>query len=180
VSRPLLALVVGVLDRADLRHALVGAAALAAHGVARSTFDIDLLTTDVRVLDFALWTALAAGSGCVVDVRRGDADDPLAGVVRVSRDGEPDVDVVVGRPAWQTEVVERAVTTDLGDLRVRVVTAADLVLLKLFAGGSQDFWDIEQLLGAGNCGALVATVDSRIVRLPSGAQEEWEALKGRQ
>lgn len=35
--------VVDLLVRRDIPHALIGAAALAARGVARSTFDIDLL-----------------------------------------------------------------------------------------------------------------------------------------
>jgi hypothetical protein len=47
---------------------------MAAHGVSRSTFDIDFLTTDRRVLDAAMWVIEA-----VVEVRPGDADDPLAG-----------------------------------------------------------------------------------------------------
>ena len=34
------------LQAAGIPHALIGAAALAAAGVARSTFDIDLLTVD--------------------------------------------------------------------------------------------------------------------------------------
>lgn len=36
-------------------HALIGAAALAASGVARSTLDIDLMTLDFRVLDQEIW-----------------------------------------------------------------------------------------------------------------------------
>ena len=56
--------------------------ALADNGVARSTYDIDLLTTDARVLGRGLWTALDH-EGATVDIRRGGAasgstrgDDP--------------------------------------------------------------------------------------------------------
>jgi hypothetical protein len=38
------------LDAERIPYALIGAAALAAAGIARSTFDIDLLTTDRRCL----------------------------------------------------------------------------------------------------------------------------------
>ena len=58
-------------------HALIGAGALAVHGVSRSTFDLDLLATDRAVLAPAFWTPLAT-RGDAVDVRVGDDDDPLA------------------------------------------------------------------------------------------------------
>jgi len=48
----LLAQVTRALRRERIDFALIGAAALAAHGVSRSTVDIDLLVTDARVLSF--------------------------------------------------------------------------------------------------------------------------------
>lgn len=46
----LLAYVTNQLRREQIEFALIGAAALAAHGVSRSTVDIDLLVVDPRVL----------------------------------------------------------------------------------------------------------------------------------
>ena len=43
----------------QIGHALIGAAALAARGIARSTYDIDLLTVDGRVLQDSVWGDLA-------------------------------------------------------------------------------------------------------------------------
>jgi predicted nucleotidyltransferase len=177
VSQPLVDLVVSVLTAMGARHALIGAAALAAHGVARSTYDVDLLTTDAAVLDAGAWNEVVAACGCEVEVRRGDPDDPLAGVVRVRRPGEPDVDVVVGRWAWQADAIERAEAVSLGSVRVPVVRAADLVLLKLYAGGTQDLWDVEQLLAAGDRGAMAASVDAAIDRLPPEARRAWASLQ---
>src|SRR5688572_13718617 len=96
-----------LLNHAHIAHAVVGAAALAAAGVVRSSLDLDLLTLDARVLDRRLWTVLA-DDGVEIDVRRGDADDPLAGVVRATAADERPVDVIVGRFAWQQRAVERA------------------------------------------------------------------------
>ena len=42
--------VAAVLDSQSVPHALIGVAALAAAGVARSTFDVDLLVVDAAVL----------------------------------------------------------------------------------------------------------------------------------
>jgi hypothetical protein len=165
--------VVERLSSTGIAHALIGAAALAAHGISRSTLDRDLLVTDIRVLDDGFWDAL--GSPAAVDVRRGDADDPLAGIVRVTSAEERDVDVVVGREAWQREVVARAQRIGAGPLAV--VQRADLVLLKLYAGGLQDRWDIEQLLALDRREALVADVDERIEALPRESRELWFQLR---
>ena len=70
-----------ILDNHHISHALIGAAALAARGIARSTYDIDLLTTDLRVLAPQVWTTLPTDA---VDIPRGDADDPLAGARRTA------------------------------------------------------------------------------------------------
>jgi hypothetical protein len=180
MSEPLLARVTAVLDRLGVRYALIGAGALAVHGVARSTFDLDLLTTNQAVLDAAAWASLGADSHVHVDVRWGDADDPLAGLVRVETPGEPEVDVVVGRLGWQTEVLGRSRPVLVAGLELPVVGAADLILLKLYAGGSQDRWDIEQLLAGDDRQALIAEVESRLGSLPIEAHHAWIRIIGRQ
>src|SRR5262245_55696137 len=151
------------LDTEAIPHALIGAAALAAAGVARSTFDIDMLTTDPRVLDPAIWQSLR-DDNVTIDVRRGDIDDPLAGVVRFSTPDERPVDLVVGRYEWQRRALDRARALTTGD---RVVQARDLVLLKLYAGGTQDLWDIRQLLDLDSDSALAADVDADLTELPA-------------
>jgi hypothetical protein len=161
------------LDAEGIPHALIGAAALAAAGVARSTFDVDLLTIDDRALDHTVWDPLRQ-TGVVVEVRRGDADDPLAGVVRLSARDDRPVDVVIGRHAWQQRAIDRARTLTTGD---RVVQPRDLVLLKLYAGGTQDLWDIRQLLDLGADSKLIADVDADLDELPASARERWAEVR---
>lgn len=161
--------VVTALDGRGIAHALIGAAALAAFGVARSTLDIDLLTLDPRVLEPGLWTPFRA-AGVDIDIRRGDADDPLAGVVRISMVGDRPVDIILGRHAWQRRAVERAL--QLPD-RSKAVQARDLVLLKLYAGGTQDLWDIRQLVAALEGTSLVTDVAGDLGDLPAEARALW-------
>ncbi len=167
------------LDAVGVRHALIGAGALAVHGIARSTFDLDLLTTQTVALDAATWTTLAADTRVQVSVRRGDADDPLAGVVRIAREGERPVDVVVGRASWQTDAIDRAQPVVVAGVRLPVVVPADLILLKLYAGGSQDRWDIDQLLSGDARQALVDEVDKRLDRLPADCRSAWTKIVAR-
>jgi predicted nucleotidyltransferase len=164
------------LDRAGVPFALIGAAALAVHGVSRSTLDIDLLVTDRRVLESAFWISFATNAA--VDPRVGDASDPLAGVVRVTSEGERDVDLVVGRGAWEAEIVARAEPVRRSGRDLPAARVDDLILLKLYAGGSQDRWDIEQLLALDRGGSTAATVDERIAPLPERGRRMWMGLRG--
>jgi hypothetical protein len=169
----LLAEVIGVLVDRGIPHAVIGAAALAAHGVSRATADLDLLAIDVACLDDTVWQPLRR-SGASVEVRRGDATDPLAGVVRIRSQGDATVDLVVGRGGWQTGTLDRARPTRLGDVTLPVVTAPDLVLLKLYAGGPQDAWDVDQLLDVD--ASIGAAVERQIGALPRDAAELWRRI----
>jgi hypothetical protein len=172
VTASLLDRVHALLTDARVPHALIGAAALAVHGVSRATFDLDLLVTAPHVLTLDMWTPLV--NFARVDIRRGDDNDPLAGVVRVSAEGDRDVDVVVGRHVWQRKIIEEASQQELAG-GLPVASLAGLVLLKLYAGGPQDLWDVEQLRAIGGRG-LDETVSSRIVPLPRAAREAWTRL----
>ena len=171
----LLAQVVGQLQREGIRCALIGAEALSLRGVSRSTLDRDLLTTDPRALEEAFWSSLR-GSDARLEIRRGDAEDPLAGVVRFTAQGERPVDLMVGRYGWQTRILERSELLDLGDLSLPVPHTADLVLLKLYAGGGQDAWDIAQLIAGEGRESLVAEVEVRLDELPAEARLLWNRI----
>lgn len=165
-----------VLEGQRVRHALIGAAALAVHGVSRATADVDLLTVDTRVLDGGLW-AKFADRRVGIRLLKGDFDDPLAGSVRLSEAAEI-VDVVVGRFDWQREIVESAPRLSLGELSLPVAKPAGLILLKLDAGGPKDAWDVRALLDAVEDAAEVASeVERALPRLPPQARRLWSRLR---
>jgi len=164
-----------VLQAAGTPYALIGAGALSVHGVTRATSDFDFLVLDPSCLRLDFWTSLKS-HGISIDVRKGDLTDPLAGVVRFKLPGEGDVDVVVGKFKWQRKVLDRAAirTTQHGNLPV--VRAADLILLKLYAGSAQDAWDIQQLLEGDDRGELIAEVEKLLPELPSEAAKLWRKI----
>src|SRR5919106_5895381 len=153
----LLSRVMETLDAAGIRHAMIGALALAVYGVNRATVDVDLFVTDDSCLKPDLWADLRS-QGASVNIRRGDLTDPLAGVVRLGAPGETPLDVVVGKFGWQRRILERAEPS----ADFPVVRAADLILLKLYAGGPQDAWDVQQLLLAPSRDAWVQEVEQRL------------------
>lgn len=113
-----------------------------------------------------------------VDLRVGDADDPLRGVVRFMHPDEPLLDLIVGRPAWQRDAIARASIRTEDE--ILVVTLADLILLKLYAGGSQDAWDIEQLLAGDAAGDAAREAEARLTVLPPEARRFWKRLRNRE
>ena len=95
-----------------------------------------------------------------------------------SFEGDRTVDVVVGRYAWQAEIVESAERMTLGEVAVKVAQPAGLVLLKLYAGGPKDAWDIESLLESHESSdEIKVEVDSSVARLPAECRELWKRLQ---
>ena len=165
--------VIAYLESRSVTSALIGGVALGVHGIARATLDVDLLVADPAVLRPAFWRAGAAlGSP---EIRRGDSEDPLAGVVHFARRSEP-VDVLVGRGDWTRKILARRQHVRLGRAALPVVDRADLVLLKLFAGGPQDLLDVRLLLAA-DAGDLAATVQSRLRQAPPSLRRLWKRTR---
>lgn len=160
-----------ILDAAGIRHALIGAVALSAYGINRATLDLDLFAADASCLKADLWAELR-NRGVSVEIRKGDLTDPLAGVVRFQAAGEGPIDVVVGKFPWQQRILDRAEPMG-GNL---VVRAADLALLKLYAGGPQDAWDIQQLLARPFGEGLIREVETRLAELPERCQDLWRKI----
>ena len=172
----LLAEVVICLNRTGFPFAMIGATAMAALGASRSTQDLDILTTDRTILRSGFWRFLEE-SGAVVEIRTGDIDDPLVGVIRLTRSGDRPVDVIVGEGSWQERILGDASRQRVADVEVPVVDAIGLVLLKLYAGGPQDRWDIEQLLGlSSDREKFHANISERVAELPPRCGSLWSRI----
>lgn len=177
---PLAVEVSQLLDRLGIAHALIGAGALSTVGASRSTADLDFLVVAGELLSEAFWSdRLPAGTS--VKIRAGGLEAPLAGLIHLSRAGDRPVDLVVGRDAWQSEILARAPVLPFLGGRIPIALAADLVLLKLYAGGLQDAWDIQQLLASDPklASAVAPQVDARIGALPPRCRELWDDLRAR-
>ncbi len=164
-----------IVEGRSVPVALIGGVALAAHGIVRATKDADLLATDLVLLDPAMWKPLEA-DGVSVSVNRGDSEDPLAGVVRFRREPEPPVDLVLGRERWLDGVLARRQPVELSGESLQVVTAADLVLLKLDAGGPIDLIDARLLLSGPDGPRLRKTIEGRSLELPRRLQKPLKNL----
>ena len=163
-----------LFEEQQIAYALIGASAVAARGLPRSTYDVDLLTVDKRVLDDQLWEPIRAFA--YIEVRRGDHFDPLKGVVWLRSDKERPIDVVVGRWKWEQRVIERAELVHSAAGYLPTVTASDLILLKLAASGAQDAWDVSRLLKVVPQ-EVIAQVEERLPDLQQDARDLWQRIR---
>lgn len=177
---PLAVAISQLLARLGIPHALIGAGALASVGISRATVDLDFLLVEGQALEEAFWSGRLP-PGTSLRIRVGGPEAPLAGLVQLARAGDRPVDLVVGRDAWQREILLRAPALPFLGGQVPIALAADLVLLKLYAGGLQDAWDIQQLLAseAKLAAAVGPQVDARIAALPPRCRELWNDLRAR-
>ena len=163
------------LEHHGVATALIGGVALGAHGLARATLDTDILVADDAVLNPPFWVSCTDLG--TPEIRCGDAEDPLRGIVRFTAPDEP-VDVIVGRGAWIVSMLQRRLRIEAGGYSWPVVDRADLVLLKLFAAGPQDLLDVQLLLEADD-GDLRRTVEDRLPAVPAAARAAWEKITPR-
>lgn len=134
------------LREAGVAHALAGGLALATWSEPRATVDIDLVIA-ADAIDRARPAAEAIG---LLQSGRRINRFKRVGLLRmlVPPEVHPQpisIDLLLVEPAWEPELLARAVTAKLAGFEVRVVSAEDLVLLKLLRFSRQDRADIAGL-----------------------------------
>ena len=146
--RDLLQKVAAALDKLGVPYAVIGGLAVITRGVVRATKDVDFLV-DWPVQRAGALAQSLTENGLSATFHRGDADDPLPGVIRIIMAypaGPIRCDILFPSRAWQGEAVRNAARVEVEGLGVPVVQAADLFLLKLHAGGTMDLFDAARLL----------------------------------
>jgi hypothetical protein len=90
-------------------------------------------------------------NGCHTEWRVGDADDPIPLLLRVNLPqifGDIGADILWAHKHWQQEALQRSIAIEVLNRRVYILHPADLILMKLDAGGPQDLFDVKQMLSA--------------------------------
>ena len=98
----------------------------------------------MRVSQTELWEPIRALATSKYDAEI--SIDPLRGVVRIRPPNERSIDVVVGRLEMGAARHRTRRVDAVEGRHLPTVTTADLILLKLAAGGPQDAWDMTSLL----------------------------------
>ncbi|HEX8439221.1 hypothetical protein [Archangium sp.] len=144
-----------MLQQYEVPTAVIGAAALAAHGYPRATRDFDLATNTNPFPTFRRLEEALRQEGFEVQFEAPDADDALGGVLRVKGDNFERVEVVNFQNPWPgardgtvlaREALREASVPLSPESPLRVVSLPYLIALKLFAGGRKSTTDVLELL----------------------------------
>lgn len=141
-------------DRLGLQFALGGALANSFWGIVRSTYDIDCLVA-VPAVKYQMLADELAAIGCQLS---GDGSErvPVSalqlrehalkhGLIECFRD-EVRLELFVPIIPLQDEILRRAVLMPLGERKVPITTAEDLILLKLAFHRIKDIQDVRGIL----------------------------------
>lgn len=143
----LLLAIIEILSKSEIPYVVIGAFAVSFYGVPRSTNDADAAIflrgtgKSAKVL-----TRELTASGYETELKMGDADDPIAGVIVVNDRHGNRADLIVGVRGMDAGAAVRAVTTSLLGRSVKIASAEDLIAMKVAAGGVQDREDVRGIL----------------------------------
>jgi hypothetical protein len=144
-----------ILQQHEIPAAVIGAAALAAHGYPRATRDFDLATNTDPFPAFRRLEEALRREGFEVEFDAPDADDALGGVLRVKGDDFERVEIVNFYNPWPgardgsilaREALSEAKMVLSPESPLRVVSLPYLIALKLYAGGRKATNDVLELL----------------------------------
>jgi len=135
-------------ERSGVRWFLFGAQAAVVHGASRLTADVDVTVEPGERPTSSLVDSLR-GEGFALRVA--DADDFVEKTRVLPLVHEPTrmlCDVVLAGPGIEELFFDRARQRDVGGVRVPVVSADDLVAMKVLAGRSKDLDDVQTIVRA--------------------------------
>jgi hypothetical protein len=129
-----------ILRREHIEYAVIGAFALAVHGVVRASIDADALlhATPRRCTELH---AQFEQAGFGTELRQGDTDDPIPAMLRLSDNHGNRVDLLAGLRGLDPLVFSRTLEVPFSGERLHIVGREDFIAMKCFAGGPQDLLD---------------------------------------
>lgn len=142
----LLGALAAAFSKRGLRWYVFGAQAVIAHGRPRLTADVDVMVEAPGIAASELTRELApAGFELRFPLAPDREEDPrLLPLVHVAS-GIP-VDLLIAAAGLDEELLDRAVRLDLGGAVVPVISAEDLLALKVLAGRRKDLEDCRGVL----------------------------------
>jgi len=132
------------LDDVAAPYVIIGGAAVQYWGEPRTTRDVDIMVmvSPERVDEF-LKDAVLRFPPRISDAVEFAQENRVL-LIRAS-DGTP-LDVSIGLPGYEEEVIRRAVEVSFAGRPVRVASAEDLIIHKCLAGRPRDMEDVERVL----------------------------------
>ncbi len=142
---------VGLLEELDEPYAVMGGWAVRAHGLPRPTYDVDLTVAMDREKLPAFFARIDALGYDVGDQYRGGwldsvADMPLFKATTFVEGRTLVADIFVAENEFQQSIIARRLRGSIDGLPTWLVTAEDLILMKLVADRIRDRADVQDIM----------------------------------
>ena len=141
-----------IFDALSVPYAIMGGLAVRVHGIPRPTHDVDITVAVERERLPEVYDAVRAAGYTVPEAYQSGWVDNLAGMPLVKfrlhlADGRGvDVDIFLAESEFQQQMLSRRQPIETPGLKSWIVSAEDLVLLKLLANRPRDIADIGDVL----------------------------------
>jgi predicted nucleotidyltransferase len=132
--------VVEILRREQVDYAVIGAFALAVHGVVRATTDVDALLF-AKPGQLAQLEKLFQQHGFETQLRTAEADDPVTGMLVLRDEFGNHVELLGGLRNMDPQLFSRTLEIDFRGEKLRIAGLEDFIAMKCYAGGPQDLFD---------------------------------------
>lgn len=138
---------VTVLTASKIPYAVIGAMAASVHGLVRASMDADAVLA-LTIQQTPTLEREFKAAGFQTELRRGDPDDPISGILSLADTYSNRVDLLVGIRGLDPAAFSRTVELLFHGTPLRVIGLEDFIAMKIFAGGPQDLADVCAAIGA--------------------------------
>lgn len=143
--------ITGMFDRLGLSYAVMGGLAVRVYGIPRATYDIDFTLAIDRERLSALYERVESLGYSVPEAYTSGWVDEVGGMplvkFRLSTDDNGiDIDVFLAESPFQQSILDRRHREEVDGVALHIVSAEDLVLLKLIASRPRDIADVYDVL----------------------------------
>lgn len=139
--------VIELLGKRKVPYAVIGAVAASLYCAVRASMDADLIlssgASEASTLEQDLRTA-----GFQTQLTRGELDDPVTGLLRVSDGYGNQVALLLGLRGLDCDAFSRVVEAPFQEKNVRFIGREDFIAMKVFAGGPLDLLDAARAMDA--------------------------------
>jgi hypothetical protein len=167
--------VVDTLVAQKVDYAVIGALAASIHGVVRASMDADVLLS-VGVHEAKNLQSAFEEAGFLTAVIRGDFDDPIPGLLKVSDSYGNRVDLLLGLRGIEPQAFSRLVEVPFQGNTLKFIGREDFIAMKVFAGGPLDIVDATRAISAGRDSLDLELLRRLAKRYGRDASESLERL----
>ena len=140
--------VVDLLAAQKIEYAVIGALAASIHGAVRASMDADIVLS-VGMPEMENLDRLFKAAGFHTEVRRGDFEDPIPGLLKVNDSHGNQADLLIGLRGLEQQAFSRVIEVPFQGGALKFIGLEDFIAMKAFAGGPIDLVDAARAISAG-------------------------------